>query len=121
MSGDIGKGTTHAAISFGRKVLTAELPGYVQLAGGTNSYTITKLQADGLLLPKQARKSSSYIAGVAYGSYARQLLSPILEQLENVNPTQSNVEKLEDDPELLRQAVALACDLVSPIKFDRPN
>jgi Fe-S-cluster-containing hydrogenase component 2 len=125
MSGDIGKGTTHAAIAFGRKVLTAKLPGYVQLAGGTNSYTITKLQADGLLLPKQKRQSlranSSHIAGVAYGSYARQLLSPILEQLENVNPTQSRVEKLEDDPELLRQAVALACDLVSPIKFDRPN
>lgn len=128
MSGDIGKGTTHAAISFGRKVLQANLPGYIQLAGGTNSYTITKLQAAGLLKPERQRQgfpvNNSYIAGVAYGSYARQLLLPILERLERRNcqdTKQSNsnrsiVEKLEDEPELLRQSVALARDLVSQIK-----
>ncbi len=33
MSGDIGKGTTHAAIRIAQKVLAADLPGYVQLAG----------------------------------------------------------------------------------------
>lgn len=129
MSGDIGKGTTHAAIAFGRKVLQANLPGYVQLAGGTNSYTVTKLQTEGLLKLRAQQPSfagnNAYIAGVAYGSYARQLLSPILERLERKNElnkerssqTQSNVEKLENDPELLWQSVALAKDLVSQIKF----
>ncbi|MEM7793863.1 MAG: LdpA C-terminal domain-containing domain, partial [Cyanobacteria bacterium P01_C01_bin.118] len=36
MSGDIGKGTTRATIKLAQKVLNARLPGYVQLAGGTN-------------------------------------------------------------------------------------
>ena len=44
MSGDIGKGTTHATISFAHKVLQADLPGYIQLAGGTNDYTVSKLK-----------------------------------------------------------------------------
>jgi hypothetical protein len=49
MSGDIGDGTTHAAVKLAQKVLAAKLPGYVQLAGGTNSYTVAKLKAMGLL------------------------------------------------------------------------
>ncbi|OYD98596.1 4Fe-4S ferredoxin, partial [Nostoc sp. 'Peltigera membranacea cyanobiont' 213] len=49
MSGDIGDGTTIAAVKLGQKVLAAKLPGYVQLAGGTNSYTVAKLKAMGLL------------------------------------------------------------------------
>ncbi|HEY9298356.1 MAG TPA: LdpA C-terminal domain-containing domain, partial [Phormidium sp.] len=52
MSGDIGTGTTHAAIKLGQKVLAAGLPGYIQLAGGTNSHTVTKLKAVDLLNPK---------------------------------------------------------------------
>ncbi|MBE8989670.1 circadian clock protein LdpA, partial [Nostoc sp. LEGE 12450] len=87
MSGDIGDGTTIAAVKLGQKVLAAKLPGYVQLAGGTNSYTVAKLKAMGLLKEAegQGAKSrgkissplppapcpSSSIAGVAYGSYAR--------------------------------------------------
>lgn len=158
MSGDIGDGTTLAAVKLGQKVLAARLPGYVQLAGGTNSYTVAKLQAAGLLndfrLPildfglKSASEKSkvvdyqersnnpkskslvgeykrstqnpkSYIAGVAYGSYARVLLSPILNQLEQmeintVNPMPT--AHLEDEPELLWQAVALAHSLVSQLK-----
>ena len=49
MSGDIGKGTTHMAIAFAQKVLEAQLPGYVQLAGGTNSYTVDKLKQKQML------------------------------------------------------------------------
>jgi hypothetical protein len=49
MSGDIGDGTTIAAVKLGQKVLAAKLPGYVQLAGGTNSYTVAKLKAMGML------------------------------------------------------------------------
>ncbi|MEC4819318.1 MAG: LdpA C-terminal domain-containing domain, partial [Scytonema sp. PMC 1069.18] len=49
MSGDIGDGTTLAAVKLGQKVLAAKLPGYVQLAGGTNGYTVAKLKGMGLL------------------------------------------------------------------------
>jgi Fe-S-cluster-containing hydrogenase component 2 len=153
MSGDIGDGTTLAAVKLSQKVLAAGLPGYVQLAGGTNSYTVAKLQALGLL--KLSQKSSerlpnefgnisrvkvksqnnydsrlptpdsrlptphSHISGVAYGSYARVLLSPILHQLEQMEVNQTNeraIARLEDVPELLWQAVELADSLVSQLK-----
>ena len=148
MSGDIGDGTTHAAIKLGQKVLSAGLPGYVQLAGGTNSHTVTKLKISGLLnLEMDTRDwpkfpiphSQNYIAGIAYGSYARVLLSPVLEQLEKIEmsshfpsaehygyrtttamtkETSSSLPpvRLEDNPQLLWQAVALARSLVSQIK-----
>ena len=105
MSGDIGDGTTRAAVKLSQKVLAAGLPGYVQLAGGTNSYTVPKLRAAGLL-----SQPSPFVAGIAYGSYARVLLSPVLDQLE---PTSA---RLESKPELLWQAVALANSLVSQLK-----
>ncbi|MEH1946643.1 MAG: LdpA C-terminal domain-containing domain [Nostoc sp.] len=138
MSGDIGDGTTIAAVKLGQKVLAAKLPGYVQLAGGTNKYTVAKLKAMGLL--KRAGEqgsrgagereelfssaplplwSSASIAGVAYGSYARVLLSPILEQLENKEVSNTNMKatvRLEEDEVLLWQAVELAHSLVSQIK-----
>ncbi|WP_375515637.1 circadian clock protein LdpA [uncultured Nostoc sp.] len=135
MSGDIGDGTTIATVKLGQKVLAAKLPGYVQLAGGTNSYTVAKLKAMGLL--KEAREQgarskgenfsplppakspSASISGVAYGSYARVLLSPILEQLENKEVNNTNVQanlRLEENDVLLWQAVKLAHSLVSQIK-----
>ena len=136
MSGDIGDGTTLAAVKLGQKVLAAGLPGYVQLAGGTNSYTVAKLQAMGLLKRSRGAEeqrsrgaqensefripNSEFISGVAYGSYARVLLSPILNQLEqmeidNANDITPNA-RLEEKPELLWQAVALAHSLVSQLK-----
>ncbi|TAG66484.1 MAG: 4Fe-4S ferredoxin [Oscillatoriales cyanobacterium] len=119
MSGDIGIGTTRAAVKLGQKVLAAQLPGYVQLAGGTNDRTVSKLV--------------QYIAGVAYGSYARVLLSPILEQLETMQTDRAyavgvapacsagevqtpRLTQLEAVPELLSEAVSLARSLVSQIK-----
>jgi Fe-S-cluster-containing hydrogenase component 2 len=137
MSGDIGSGTTLAAVKLGDKVLKANIPGYVQLAGGTNSYTVPKLKAMGLLnqLTKQINGNmrennhnshthglgtEASIAGVAYGSYARKLLSPVLEQLEekevNVKDVKVTARKLEEEPTLLWQAVSLAHELVSQLK-----
>ncbi len=125
MSGDIGKGTTHAAVKFAQKILQANLPGYVQLAGGTNGYTVNKLKSARML--KNAT-SSRGVSGVAYGSYARSLLSPILDQLETTNQvsetatpnhqtlTNSLVQQLENHPNLLKIAVNTAYDLVSQIK-----
>jgi Fe-S-cluster-containing hydrogenase component 2 len=142
MSGDIGDGTTLAAVKLGQKVLAAKLPGYVQLAGGTNSYTVAKLKAMGLLnsaefrvmsaekdsitqdlrrgkRPATANRTQHYIAGVAYGSYARVLLSPILDQLENKEVSNTSIKatvRLEEDEVLLWQAVELAHSLVSQLK-----
>ncbi|MBH8565650.1 4Fe-4S ferredoxin [Nostoc sp. CENA67] len=138
MSGDIGDGTTSAAIKLGQKVLTAKLPGYVQLAGGTNNYTVAKLKAMGLLNKAGEQGSEgagekeeffpsaplppyppAFISGVAYGSYARVLLSPILDQLENKEVSNNSIKatvRLEEKPELLWQAVGLAHSLVSQLK-----
>lgn len=122
MSGDIGDGTTIATIKLGEKVLKANLPGYVQLAGGTNNYTVTKLKTLGLLQDlsiKDDNNTPSMIAGVGYGSYARVLLSSILDQItaKEVNHTGlSTTIPLEQEQELLWQCVELAYSLVSQIK-----
>jgi Fe-S-cluster-containing hydrogenase component 2 len=107
MSGDIGLGTTHAAIALGQKVAAAKLPGYIQLAGGTNHYTVAKLRELNILKPVQI--DESFVSGVAYGSYARVLLAPILEQL-------AGTDRLEDHPQLLWAAVDLAHSLVGQLK-----
>lgn len=155
MSGDIGDGTTLAAVKLSQKVLAAGLPGYVQLAGGTNDYTVAKLKAIGLIkgseirgraflrpsvqesekainsnLKQESRSSlrtssrfanapRPSISGIAYGSYARVLLAPILEQLEQMPMNQATAMppwRLEDNQELLWQAVKLANSLVSQLK-----
>ena len=126
MSGDIGKGTTHAAIDFAKKVLQAQLPGYVQLAGGTNDYTVSKLK-QAKMLGRQDREQLP-ISGLAYGSYARSILSPTISRLvgtalesnqfiktKDRSMNQLNL-KLEQDKELLAQAVSTAQTLVSQIK-----
>lgn len=150
MSGDIGIGTTKAAIKLGRKVLAAKLPGYVQLAGGTNHHTVPKLRSLGLLKPRygfsdNGDDNSGYLTGVAYGSYARGLLSSVLEPLEQIEltgtrggqyatslslvtssssplisrqPVYSNDS--EPTPDLLWEAVNLAHSLVSQLKLPEP-
>ena len=112
MSGDLGIGTTRAAVKLAKKVLGANLPGYVQLAGGTNQHTVTKLKNSGMW-----QEGAKPIAGIAYGSYARSLLSPILGQLETVNNLDTTQPMhLENHPDLLWQAVHQASSLVTQLK-----
>ncbi|MEO1792332.1 MAG: LdpA C-terminal domain-containing domain [Cyanobacteria bacterium J06629_19] len=111
MSGDIGKGTTHQAVRLAQKVLSAGLPGYVQLAGGTNEHTVPKLFERGLLHRPNvdstgALAASGAVSGIAYGSFARRLLMTALEQNYY----------LEEVPQALQEAVALAKSLVLPLK-----
>ena len=117
MSGDIGQGTTHLAVKFAQKAIQAGLPGYIQLAGGTNDYTVAKLQRE-KMLKYQAKTSETiinrWVSGVAYGSYARTLISPILEKLEMVN---HSATELENYPDLLQESVTIAHNLVSQIKY----
>jgi Fe-S-cluster-containing hydrogenase component 2 len=147
MSGDIGIGATRAAVKLAQKVQRAGLPGYVQLAGGTNHHTVAKLKGAGLLndwrlatgeescstpIPNPLSSipnPQSYVAGVAYGSYARVLLSPILDELENFNGKEVDANlasrpspphgHLEDFPDLLWQAVTIAHSLVSQLKSSK--
>ncbi|QEQ02052.1 4Fe-4S ferredoxin [Thermosynechococcus sp. CL-1] len=100
MSGDIGDGATRATIQLGQAILGANLPGFVQLAGGTNGHTVAKLRAMGLLDPQG-------IAGVAYGSYARKRLAPFHAIAD---------QPWQTVPAVLAAAVAEAATLVSPLK-----
>jgi Fe-S-cluster-containing hydrogenase component 2 len=116
MSGDIGAGTTAAAIRFGQKLLRANLPGYVQLAGGTNGSTVPKLEELNLLRPLGlssaglgAAAAQGYISGIAYGSYARNLLQTHLEALESAE----NVDQLPS------RAAAIFAQ--SHSRFDKPK
>ena len=107
MSGDIGRGTTHAAIRLAQKVLAANLSGYVQLAGGTNQHTVVKLRELGLLPSHSSfRTAHPTVSGIAYGSFARRLLMSVLEQNYY----------LEEVPHALQTAVTLAESLVMPLK-----
>jgi Fe-S-cluster-containing hydrogenase component 2 len=123
MSGDIGIGTTHPAVKMAQKVIKANLPGFIQLAGGTNHHTVKKLQEKQLMkrdfstlnmdLSLISKTVFPYVAGVAYGSYGRKLLTPLLGQLE----TSTKSIYLEKNPELLWQTIAKADQLVSQIKL----
>jgi len=124
MSGDLGMGTTRATVKLAQKVLHANLPGYVQLAGGTNQHTVTKLHCE-KLLNSPPHSSQSYVAGIAYGSFARSQLSSFLESLEQfydpnlaLGSNRSSLQ-LEHHPELLWQAVSQADTLVSQLKRNR--
>lgn len=104
MSGDIGTGTTHLTIKYARKMKKLNLPGFIQLAGGTNEYTVEKLKSLNLI--------PSQISGVAYGSKGRKLIANILYKLEKI----STNNQLEDYPKLLWQGVNQAYQLISPLK-----
>jgi hypothetical protein len=75
-------------------------PGPLQLAGGTNSHTLP--------LVHQLPRAAPPVAGVAFGSVARQQLQPLL--LE----AQGRGQRLLDQPDLLQPALALASALVRP-------
>ncbi|MBE9013815.1 4Fe-4S ferredoxin, partial [Pseudanabaenaceae cyanobacterium LEGE 13415] len=122
MSGDIGDGATRACVKLGEKILATDIPGNIQLAGGTNRHTVPKLEALGMLHNRDRTSVSRWVSGIAYGSYARSLLLPVLNELEAMEMMPLNCRStvtphtIETVPELLWQAVELADSLVSQIK-----
>ncbi|MFM7641011.1 MAG: LdpA C-terminal domain-containing domain [Cyanobium sp.] len=100
MSGDVGAGTARAAVRLLRAVGPLAPPGPLQLAGGTNAHTLALVEG----LPAAAPP----VAGVAFGSVARQQLQALL--LE----AQSQGQRLLDLPALLAPALASARALVEP-------
>ena len=167
MSGDLGKGTTHAAIRLAQKILDAGLPGYVQPAGGTNGYTVDKLLNLGLVntafpLQPDASQPNAWpssqqvgmvgsditltpktISGIAYGSYGRSQVLPLLDALDQElqpwlgngsldQPAIGQSTSVGDglskpivapwqqlDSSVLGQSLALARQLVGPLKSRR--
>lgn len=165
MSGDLGKGTTHAAIRLTQKILEAGLPGHVQPAGGTNGYTVSKLldlglinnapsasypnfHPSGLASPQSGGMANhdpvlvrNTISGIAYGSYGRSQVLPLLDAIDHelqpwlgnaslnqsstgqwVNPTSDAAlvapwQQLNDSA--LGQGLTLARQLVNQLKTDR--
>ncbi|MGQ9865091.1 MAG: Light dependent period protein LdpA domain-containing protein [Pseudanabaenaceae cyanobacterium] len=95
MSGDIGRGTSHAAARLGARVLAMGLPGFVQLAGGTNDRTPQDLAA----MPG--------LAGAAFGGYGRTLVADWLT---------AGGDRLETQPDLLAAAIARAKQLVEAVQ-----
>ena len=100
MSGDVGAGTARAAVRLLEAVGPLAPPGPLQLAGGTNSHTLP--------LVNQLARTAPPVAGVAFGSVARQQLQPLLLQ------AQARGQRLLDQPDLLQPALALASALVRP-------
>jgi Fe-S-cluster-containing hydrogenase component 2 len=94
MSGDLARGTARASVRFAREVSTWRLPGYLQLAGGTNDASVALARAAGLA-----------IGGIGYGSYARQLVQ-----------AQTETGPLAEEPERLCRAVEQARALVCQLK-----
>ncbi|MEO1095924.1 MAG: LdpA C-terminal domain-containing domain [Cyanobacteria bacterium J06638_28] len=140
MSGDIGKGTTHATVRFAQKVLQAGPPGFVQLAGGTNSHTASKvatlashsssnISPEDLVLRSRAGIAQPAFGGIAYGSFARHLMVPFLEgtrsplqgfasiSADNIPITHPHgLDHLETFPTQLGQAVQTAYSLIAQLK-----
>ncbi|MFM7613816.1 MAG: LdpA C-terminal domain-containing domain, partial [Synechococcales cyanobacterium] len=125
-------------------------------AGGTNHYTVPKLRTMGLLPPlpstsiqpnigQKLSEVTPWISGVAYGSYARVLLSPVLDELasrederysyplssipmttsvgKEITATPSVIAqgggrfpRLEAYPDLLWKSVRLAYSLINQLK-----
>ncbi len=104
MSGDIGDGTIHLTIKYAQQVKKMNLSGFIQLAGGTNEYTVQKLHSLHLI--------PEIVNGVAYGSKARKLIADTLHQLESI----CDHNQLELYPDLLWQGVQQARELVKPLK-----
>ncbi|XP_023547405.1 uncharacterized protein LOC111806365 isoform X1 [Cucurbita pepo subsp. pepo] len=129
MSGDIGRGATRETIAFAAHLALSNdrPPGFLQLAGGTNFYTVDGLKKQGLFQSTSTRKdlmnkelSSSLhalIGGIAYGGYARKIVGRVLSSMQ----AQSGDSNIEDYPDHLLAALVEALALVGTVKCYDPS
>lgn len=108
MSGDIGRGAARASVILGgrvQRILEEDgIRGYVQLAGGTNDASARLMAEAGLLRAPR-------VGGIAVGGYARKIVGGVLDELQS-----RGVERLEDEADLLAEAMAIAGKLVDGMK-----
>jgi Fe-S-cluster-containing hydrogenase component 2 len=100
MSGDVGSGTAHAAVRLLRRLGPLAPPGPLQLAGGTNDFTLT--------LVERTCRGGVEVAGVAFGGVARRLVQPLLQEAS------ARGARLIDLPDLWPRALQRARGLVGP-------
>lgn len=111
MSGDIGKGATKEAVAFSARMAADgnRPPGFLQLAGGTNSHTID-------ILKRKSLFQTTSISGVAYGGYARKVVGKILHKMFVLQDSHLASLYIEQFPCYLLEALEEAVALVGPIK-----
>ena len=131
MSGDIGKGATHATIQFAEKILKdattlftqnnlsdttidedktqSYSPNnvFIQLAGGTNQYTLPLAKEEII-----THTNCNYFGGVAFGGYARKTIAKLTHHLAQENPA----FHIENFPEELEQCLEFVRSLISTVK-----
>lgn len=115
MSGDIGKGTTHACTQLASYILNNKQlhnkidfnngKHFIQLAGGTNDYTSTLVKNENLNI-------LSGFGGYAFGGYARKEINHHLQQLEDKYPG----SKIEDHPIEFQNCLNIATKLIKTVK-----
>ncbi|KAI5446591.1 hypothetical protein KIW84_014431 [Lathyrus oleraceus] len=128
MSGDIGRGATKESIAFAVQLAKAKdrPSGFLQLAGGTNAYTIEGLKKEGLFQTTiteyldheessntTSNPSCALISGIAYGGYARKIVGRVLRSMQSQH---GGAVAIEDHPEHLLLALREALGLVGPVK-----
>lgn len=121
MSGDIGDGSAHAAVKLARKTLSLSNlpPGFLQLAGGTNNRTVPILQQSDFFQKSGGSSdgNKTKVAGVAYGGYARKIVTSVTYQTGNL----STNKRMENNPAVLLKGVQAAAELLAPLKSAFPK
>ena len=98
MSGDLAPTTGKDTVKLWENIGSQLPPGLIQLAGGTNGKTHEFL------------KINNYPDGIAFGSYARKIMQPLIEY------AYKNNKKLYEYPEKMSLAIKIAKNLLKPWK-----
>ena len=99
MSGDLAPTTGKDTVKLWEKIGSQLPPGLIQLAGGTNGKTHEFL------------KINNFPDGIAFGSYARKIMQPLIEYADKNN------KKLYEYPEKMALAIKKAKNLLKPWKI----
>ena len=99
MSGDLAPNTGKDTVKLWENIGSQLPPGLIQLAGGTNGKTHEFL------------KKSNSPDGIAFGSYARKIMQPLIEYADKNN------KKLYEYPEKMALAIKKAKKLLEPWKI----
>ncbi len=99
MSGDLSATTGRDIVKLWESIGSNLPPGLIQLAGGTNGNTHEFL------------KINNFPDGIAFGSYARKIMQPLIEFANGNN------KKLYDYPEKMLLAIEKAKNLLKPWKL----
>ena len=98
MSGDLAPTAGRDTVKLWENIGSQLPPGLIQIAGGTNGKTHEFL------------KINNFPDGIAFGSYARKIMQPLIEYADKNN------KKLYEYPEKMALAIKIAKNLLKPWK-----